>query len=230
MSQASTPSQADFAAIREAPPFAELSAEAVAELLQGAVVRRYPKAALLFSAGDPADAFFAVVEGAVRLFALNADGSESTIDIVGARMTFAEAAIFAIGRYPVNAEAMDGARLVRIGAAVFLRKLSDNPRLALQMLASLGRWQLRLMGELWQLKAQTPAQRLAWYVQNLASVREGPVEVKLPYPKSLIASRIGIAPESLSRALSRLGEIGVESHGDVVQVRDIEALRRFSGL
>ncbi len=202
----------------------------VADLLDGAVVQSYSEYTSLFLAGDPADRFYVVVEGAVRLFALLEDGSETIIEIVGAGTSFAEAAIFASGQFPVNADAMPGARLVRIDAATFLRKLSENRLLALKMLASMGRWQLRLMGELWQLKAQSPAQRLACYIVNLTPEETGPATVKLPYPKSLIASRIGVAPESLSRALSRLAEIGVENRGDKMLIENVERLRRFCGM
>ena len=45
--------------------------------------------------------------------------------------------------------------------------------------------------------------------------------------KSILASRIGIAPESLSRALNRLKAVGVETHGREVEITDLDALRRL---
>ncbi len=217
----------DFQTVCRTPLFEELPQESLADLLEGASVRSYEDDTLLFSAGDRAECFFVVVEGAVRLFALNEDGSESIIEIFSAGASFAEAAMFASGRFPVNAEAMAGSRLLRIDAAIFLRRLGEDKASAFKMLASIGRWQLRLMGELYHLKAQTPAQRLAWYILQLTDVDSGSVTVRLPYRKSLIASRIGIAPESLSRAMARLVELGVKSRGDEVTVNDIQKLRRF---
>jgi CRP-like cAMP-binding protein len=225
----STITEADLLAATQVPLFAELPPAAVADLLRGATVRSFAETTLLFSAGDRADAFYLVIEGAVRLFFLNRDGSETTIEIVGATTAFAEAAMFASGHYPVNAEAMEGCRLLRVDARVFLRQLHCDRSLALKMLASLGRWQLHLMGELWQLKAQTPAQRLAWYLVSLTDGGQGPAVVRLPYPKNLIASRIGITPESLSRALTRLSGIGVDTHGDEVTIHDVAALKQFGG-
>lgn len=220
-------SSEDFATVCRTPLFEGLPQELLAHLLEGASVRSYEDDTLLFSAGDRADCFFVVVEGAVRLFALNEDGSESIIEIFSTGASFAEAAMFASGRFPVNAEAMAGTRLLRIDAAIFMRRLAEDKASAFKMLASIGRWQLRLMGELYHLKAQTPAQRLAWYILQLTDVTAGSVTVRLPYRKSLIASRIGIAPESLSRAMARLVELGVKSRGDEVAIDDVKKLRRF---
>jgi CRP-like cAMP-binding protein len=227
MTTTSRLSQGDFETVCRTPLFEGLPMQSVSDLVDGASVRSYEDETLLFSAGDRAECFFVVAEGAVRLFALNEDGSETIIEIFSTGASFAEAAMFASGRFPVNAEAMAGTRLVRIDAAMFLRRLAEDKASAFKMLASVGRWQLRLMGELYHLKAQTPAQRLAWYILQLTDAQSGSVTVKLPYRKSLIASRIGIAPESLSRAMARLGELGVESRGDRVTIGDVEKLLGF---
>jgi hypothetical protein len=49
----------------------------------------------------------------------------------------------------------------------------------------------------------------------------------LPVEKSLVARRLGIQPETFSRALAKLRPIGVEVQGAVVSVSDIDALREF---
>jgi hypothetical protein len=46
--------------------------------------------------------------------------------------------------------------------------------------------------------------------------------------KILIAGRLGITPESLSRAFAKLKDTGVEVHDLQVIVRDIDALRRVA--
>jgi len=48
--------------------------------------------------------------------------------------------------------------------------------------------------------------------------------LNLPYEKALIASRLGMQPESFSRALKRLKPIGVEVRGDDVTITDIRSL------
>ncbi|HRK94944.1 MAG TPA: cyclic nucleotide-binding domain-containing protein [Rhodospirillales bacterium] len=218
---------ADVDCLLSLPMLAELRPDEVRALMAEAAVTTYAEESLLFSAGDPAERFFAVVEGYVRLFALSNDGHETTIEVIGVGASFAEAAIFATGRYPVNAEVAAGSRLVSVRDTALMRLLRDDPDLALRMLGCLHRWQIRLMQELLQLKAQTPGRRLAWYLLDLLEQTPGATSVALPHRKGVIAARIGITPESLSRALARLGRLGVETEGNVVKIPDPEALRRF---
>jgi CRP-like cAMP-binding protein len=220
-------SKEDVETFARVPLFSELTAGSMAELLASSSVHCFSTDSLLFSAGDPADRLFVVVSGAVRLGILDREGNETIIEVIGSGASFGEGALFASRRYPVQAEALAGTRLVSINGASFIKAMLENKTLAFEMLESLGRWQLRLMAELRQLKLQSPAQRLGLYL--LLSVEEAAPDasIQLPYRKSLIARRIGITPESLSRALSRLAHFGVESRGETIVIHDVEALRQF---
>lgn len=217
----------DIAIIGRTPLFSDLDEAQATPLLRGATVRAYAEDSLLFSAGDRADHFYVVLHGSVRLFALNEEGDETIIEVIGAGNSFAEGAIFGAGRYPVYGEAFAGARVVSISAAPLLEAVRSDCHLAMAVLASLCRWQLDLMAEIRRLKGQAPAQRLAWFLASLAGDVSGEAVFRLPFRKAIIAGRIGITPESLSRALARLAELGVESKGDIVTVHDVEALRAF---
>jgi hypothetical protein len=47
----------------------------------------------------------------------------------------------------------------------------------------------------------------------------------LPYDKALIAGRLGLKPESLSRAFAKLRSVGVEVHASHVVVHEVTKLR-----
>ncbi len=49
----------------------------------------------------------------------------------------------------------------------------------------------------------------------------------LPYDKILIAGRLGMKPESLSRAFARLKSEGVQIKQNLAQIEDIEHLRIY---
>ncbi|MCW5700403.1 MAG: cyclic nucleotide-binding domain-containing protein [Rhodospirillales bacterium] len=222
--------EAEFDLVRNVPLFSGLSADEVSDLIASASVQNFSKHQLLFSAGDVAEAFYIVLGGSVKLFVLNRDGAETIVEIVHAGHAFAEAAIFASGLFPVHAEAFEKTRLLKIQGEGFLAELRRQPKLALKMFTSLGHWQHLLMNELWHLKTQTPAQRLAWMLLTMTNAEAGSTTLTLRYPKSVIASRIGIAPESLSRALTRLSDLGVKAKGHRITIGNVESLRRFAGM
>ena len=222
-----TLSPTEYDLMAQAPLFADVERRDLRVLLDGAHVTSYPEVELLFSQGDAADRFFVVLEGRVNLFALTETGDQSIIEVFDPVCTFAEAAIFSSGKFPLNCEVMAGSRMAHIPAGPFLRRLSENRVLAFKLLAGLSQWQGRLMHEISELKSKSPGQRLATFLLALSAKAEGQERVRLPISKSVLASRIGIAPESLSRALNRLKAVGVETHGREIVLTDVEALRRL---
>lgn len=218
-------SAADFDRAARAPLFADLDGRDLALLLDGALALAYPEIGLLFSEGDAANRFFIVLEGRVSLFALTESGDQSIIEVFDPICTFAEAAIFSSGVFPLNCEVAAGTRLIHIPALPFLKRLSENRVLGMKLLAGLAQWQRRLIHEIAELKGKSPAERLASFLLALAGGAAGRVTVRLPLSKAALASRIGVTPESLSRALSRLRAAGVETQGRDIVLTDTDSLR-----
>jgi CRP-like cAMP-binding protein len=79
-----------------------------------------------------------------------------------------------------------------------------------------------------QLTVRSSTERLADFLLKLAPAgKAGEAVVRLPLDKAMIAARLGMQPETLSRALARLRPLGIETRGSRVTIRDIESLRRF---
>ncbi len=95
------------------------------------------------------------------------------------------------------------------------------------MLASTSYHLKALVEQIEQIKILSAPQRLADFLIRLSSVREGPAEIELPYEKSLIASRLGMKPESLSRALAKLRPLGVSVDRERVSIVDMRLLLQF---
>lgn len=209
------------------PLFSRFDAGQLAALCGRGTVRGFDAPTLLFSAGEPADGFFVVLAGRVHLTTLTAAGAEAVVTVVEAGETFAEAAMFGSGRFPVNGEAQPGAEVVRIDKAPLEAALRADPDLAFRMLDALIERQGFLVAEVSQLKSQTPARRLASYLLALVESGRWAGHGRLPHAKQVIASRIGIDPASLSRALRRLEEAGITCAGDEVIVSDADRLRAY---
>ncbi len=209
------------------PIFEKVPPEVLGDLLGNAVVEVHPEHSMLFEAGAPADAFFILLSGRVKLFALLEDGKESIVELVEPVSSFAEAAMFANGQFPVNAEVIEEAALVRVRAEHFLSCLRQNRDLAYRMLSALSLWNRRLKGEVRALREHSPLRRVSAFLLSLASCEEGEVTVSLPLKKVIIASRLGMEPESLSRVLGRLRDFGVQTQGASVRIQDVALLRRL---
>ena len=221
------PSDQELAAAVALPllqPFAVAELEA---LLGPSSAALYEEDTQLFSAGDAADRFFVVLAGSVRLYATIPDGRETTIALITAPATFAEAAMFSSGGFPVNASAAAGTVLLHVAAKEFLAALDSEPERGLEMLRSMRQWELLLLDEIRQVKTKTPLQRLAGFMLSLCGEREGQVTVRLPVRKTLLARKLGIKPETLSRNLQRLAAAGVTSSGDSVEIPDTAILLRI---
>ncbi len=217
----------DLEIVGRAPLFAGLSSEARDSLLRGSAPRRYAKGQMLFEQGDDASAFFIVLEGWVKVFRTSVSGDEAVFGVFTAGETFGEAAMFIQGRYPASAQVVEDARLVAIHADVFRERLLREPELSFLMLGAMSRHLHSLVNQVEQLQTRSSAQRLAQFLVSLAPVTLGSAVLALPYDKSLIAHRLGMKPESLSRGFARLRSQGVTTDGNRVVIADICALRDY---
>jgi CRP/FNR family transcriptional activator FtrB len=141
---------------------------------------------------------------------------------------FAEAAIFDAGRYPVAARSFDHAALLVVPSAPFLGYLESRFDLVLLMLGSMSLRLRQLIHQITELKLKSTAQRLGGFLLGMTTAQSGKAAVRFPYDKKLVAEKLGMKPESLSRALAKLKKVGVVSeHDNAVSIADVVKLRRF---
>lgn len=204
-----------------------LDADARRALADDSTVRSYEKGQLIFHRGDDAVYFYAVLEGWAKVYRDTPGGEQAVLGIFGPGETFAEAAAFIGGRYPANAEAAEDVRLCLFTVASVKRLIGENPSIALAMLGSIAGHLHHIVADLEQLKTRRADQRLGVFLLGICGERRGRCRVSLPYDKALLAARLGMKPESLSRSLARLARIGVESHGHMVEIADVDALADY---
>ena len=95
------------------------------------------------------------------------------------------------------------------------------------MLASTSQHLHLLVRQIEQLKAHTGAQRVAEFLVSMTNQRSGSCKIALPYDKALLAGKLGMKPESLSRAFQRLKQVGIIIDRDEAKVRDVAELANF---
>ena len=218
----------DHALIAKHMMFSGLEEETLHTLLGDSSVRNYPRNTSLFMQDESATRFYLVLEGWVKLYRQSVDGHESVIHVVAPGESFAEAAIFDTLIFPVNATVVEEARLLYIPSKSFVKRLRENSDICLNILAALSRRQRQLVQHVEQLTVSSSAERLALFLARLARQKEGPVKLRLPLDKSLIAARLGMQPETLSRSFAKLRDMGVHSKSSDIVIDDIAKLIKFS--
>ena len=214
--------------LRRLPLFEGLEPAAICELIGDATARQFRRGSMLFAREEPADRFFVVLEGFVKLSRETHDGNESVIGLFGPGESFAEAAMFESETFPVDGTAIENARVLVIPAGSFRRRLAEKPELAFKLLGSMSRHMRRLVRQIEQLTTRTSAERVAGFFANLVREASGPTRIRLPVEKTLIAGRLGMQPETFSRALARLRDHGVTVDGSEVVIADALRLHQFA--
>lgn len=217
----------DWRTVRATPLFSAMPEAAARDFLGTQSVRVYEKGTLLFQQGEPASCFYVVLDGWVKVYRMTPEGSEAVVGVFRRGETFAEAAIFLGGRFPVAAETVSTCRLLRIDGDNLRRRIREQPDLALSMLASASYHLKFLVEQIEQMKLLTAPQRVADFLVSLCRSSNGPQKVELPYDKMLLANRLGMKPESLSRALAKLRPLGVSVDREIVAVENVQSLRDF---
>ncbi len=126
--------------------------------------------------------------------------------------------------YPASAQALEASALLTIPRKGFVELLRREPELALGVMALLSSRLRAFVGQIAQLSLKEVPERLAGYLLLLRAAQKRD-DVTLDLPKGQIASYLGTIPETLSRAIKKLSELGlIEVAGSHVRVLDPEGL------
>ena len=216
-----------MALVRSSPLLAGMPDTAFQSLMGIATVRRLQHGEQIFVQGEPATHFFIVLEGWIKVLRLTPSGAEAVVAVFTRGQSFAEAAAFSEGRFPATAEAVTDARLMRFQSGNLRRLIRESPEIGLSMLASTSVHLHMLVQQIEQLKSHTGAQRVAEFLLSLCGEASGPQRIDLPYDKTLIAGRLGMQPESLSRAFAKLRPLGVVIDQHVATIASPDMLRQY---
>jgi len=214
-------------ALRRSPLFCDLGSEVIAMLARRTTFRDYGADEFLFHAGESPEFLYILFEGAVKMTAGPLGGRESVIELMQPVDCFLMAAVLSGKPYLMSAQAVDGVRVLVIPADNLRRLVASEPQLALSMIASLANQYRQMVRHVKDLRLRTAVQRLGIYLLGLAEKQGGSRRLSLPFVKRLIAARLNMTPENMSRAILVLRDQGVEVNEKEVLLKDIDALRRF---
>lgn len=205
-----------------APELCRLAAEgSAAALANGTVV---------FREGDAANTLFIVATGHAGIFLGKPGDFGCLAGIAGPGDLLGESGIIGSPTYATSAQMLHAGELVGLPTAAVQRLMNERFETVLALMSVMSQRIRRQVREIMDLKMKTAPQRLASHLATLTAVEEGPAEVRLPYEKKLLASQLGMQPETLSRALMKLQTLGVSGGAGAGSflLRDVALLRRYA--
>ena len=226
-----TITQLEIRRTRNLPLFVGIGPQVQNEILSEGVVRVYSRGSTIFAQGDPVDRFFIVLTGWVMLYKMQANGQVTTLEIFGPGESFAEGAMYMKDGFPAFAEMISTGRLLEMPCGPFINRLRSDPDLALNMLTAMAVRLKSFTSRLERMATLTAPQRVAMFLLRFVHAEEaseGGNVIELPYDKQLIAGRLGMSPETLSRSFRKLRGLGVAVQSGEVRIADIAALQKFA--
>jgi CRP/FNR family cyclic AMP-dependent transcriptional regulator len=183
-----------------------------------AMVRRYPKNAIILSEGDSADALYLILSGRVKVFVESEDGRRVILATQRAGEYFGEMSLDE-GVRSASVMALEACELSLLQRADFRDFLGGHPDAALAVINNLIRRTRSLTHRIRDLSLLDAYARLAKLLVSLATVEGGRSIVSEPLTQKEIGERIGVSREMVSRIFKDLkagGYIGNEGRRLVI--------------
>ncbi|MHC8299521.1 Crp/Fnr family transcriptional regulator [Pseudomonas sp. ZS1P83] len=210
--------------------FEPLNEEQLDELMSTSHLLSIDKGEPLFRQGEPADSFYFIIAGAVKIYRLTPDGQEKVFEVISDRQTFAEAMMLMdTPNYVASAEAICPTQLYRLSNNTYMRLLQSNSRLTFALLGKLCVRLHQRVNEIETLSLKNATHRVVRYLlTQLVHQKTVDSQFELPMAKQLIAGHLSIQPETFSRIIRRLiDENIITQDGRQIAILDRLRLEQF---
>jgi CRP-like cAMP-binding protein len=214
------PALLDFAG--SAPLFQGIPDKEKALILREGKFFSYARKDTLFKQDDPITRLYIVCSGAIRIFYQKPGAREIITSVRVAKDSICASGMFdGIGIHRCHGEAIEDSLTLEFSSAWLDKNLSHHPVFLRNVLQELTqRIRLREL-EMEQRATLSMEKVLECYLRRTCAFRGyDPRGFELPYSKSLLAGRLGIKQETISRILPRLKNLGITISGKHVAIDD----------
>ena len=205
------------------PVFRKLAAPDLHTIARAAAVRRYEKGQVIFEQDSPADAFYTIASGRVKIFKMLPTGKDLILEIFGTGDPLGAVAAYDGRPFPASAVALEDTVCVVIPRATFFRLLEEHPSLVRGLMLGMTIRLVELTNRLAQLSGTRVEPRFARLFLKLAGEmgrqERGGTFIPLPLTRQELADLTGTTIETGIRIMSRWGKeeiIRTEKEGFVI--------------
>jgi CRP-like cAMP-binding protein len=212
--------------LRTTPIFSRLSPDDRRKIADVASVREFSRGEIIFEQDSPADAFYAITAGRVKIFKMMPSGKDLILEVFGPGDPLGAVAVYLGRPFPASASALEDTTCVLIPRADFFRLLEQHPSLVRGLLLGLTTRLVELTNRLAELTGGRIEPRFARLFLKLADEMgrpdRGGVFIPLALSRQELADMTGTTIETCIRIMSRWGRdniVRTEKDGFVVVTR-----------
>jgi CRP-like cAMP-binding protein len=219
--------------VRKAPLFTALEESAALSLHASMDSVKISKGSILFAEGDEGDHLYVIVEGKIKLGTSSGDGRENLLSVLGPGEMFGELSLFDPNPRTSTATAVTDAKLLSLGQTKLIPWLTENPRVSLNLLASLAQRLRRTNEAVGDLVFSDVPGRVAKALIDLGErfgkqTDEG-LLVNHDLTQEELAQLVGASRETVNKALADFaGRNWLKLDGRAVLITDLERLSKRS--
>lgn len=217
-------------ALLKAPIFDELEPSVLEKISEHAHQNMHKKGKILFIHGDIAEHYYVVKSGHIKLFRETLDGTQAVIDVLSEGDIFGHNILFEEHTYPYSAEVAESGTIISLPLSDLREEIHNNHEIAISVLHTITHQLRRKERELEHRATQSATQRISCFLLRQALREKSNFSViRLPYDKMLLAARLGMQPETFSRALSQLKKkTGIRIEGSYIHLDTLEQLSAYT--
>lgn len=214
--------------LRRVPTFRQLPENVLDDLARCARFHGLLSGQRVFSPGDRARGLHILVKGKVRIYRTSADGREQVLAVETPYRILGEAVLFRPDERHVSyATCLESSTVLVLPLARVRQLTRQHSHLAFAFLREFTRRIEDLESRLEELALLSLEQRLARHLLDWARSANS-LDVEPPLSTTELASLLGAARESISRALARMERDGlVRRQGRRLEILDPEGLERL---
>ncbi|ACG57039.1 transcriptional regulator, Crp/Fnr family [Hydrogenobaculum sp. Y04AAS1] len=210
----------DIDLLRNVYLFSKVSDENLKKLKSISNIRNFKKGEIVFHEGDKPENIYILLDGLVKVYKLTNKGTEVVITQFKPVSIIGEMANFENISYPATAEFITEGQVLQIDFEAFKREFMTSPEILLSIIKS-------LLMKIRTLDLFITTNMVMSAEERVAKIIMESPEIFTSLKHSQIASLLNIAPETLSRIISKFkqnGAIHVDEKHRIV-VKDIAKLK-----
>lgn len=211
-----------------APLFVGLTEDSIQTLLSNSFMKKFPTGKQLVQQGDTPIHLYFIIDGSAKTSRYSPEGGEAIIRLLHAGETFMDAVIFMGGKSPISVVTLEDSHFLMVPAETVRRHALYDSQFACNLLKIVTKHYKNAIQQIDSIITKSPVERLGYYLlkQHLEQGSDS-MDISLPFQKSMIANHLGMTPETFSRALHQIKNLGVDVDHEKITLRDAYALCHF---